>query len=143
METAESERRLALRYPLLLDLTCRLIKGRQILRVGKGRTCNISSRGIFFSSREVFETGSTLWLSIRWPAEREGQRIELSVIGRVLRSDSLGTAVQIQKHGFEFSAFPTSRGAALPDSGGVALSGLRAVRSWSRQVCRRSMAQYV
>jgi len=114
MEDKAWDRRSVRRYPLELDLTCRLMKGRRVMSVGKGKTCNLSSRGVLFVANDVYDAGSVLWLSIKWPAERGGHGLELSIIGRVLRSDSLGTAVQIMQHGFEASGFSAGRSTSVP-----------------------------
>jgi len=100
MVSATEERRSTPRFPLELELICGRLKGGRVRKAKSGRTKNLSSQGVLFTSDEPYEIGAMLWLSIAWPASRDGERVELSILGRVLRSDSEGTALAIKRHDF-------------------------------------------
>ena len=70
---------------------------------GTGKTINMSSCGILFTSDQVLPVGRRLELSISWPALRNRKlAIRLLARGRVVRVEySLtATAIEIQQHEF-------------------------------------------
>jgi len=79
---------------------------------GNGKTLNMSSRGILFTSDQVLPVGRRLELSISWPALRNRKlAIRLLARGRVVRVEYSLTAMamEIQQHEFltETSAVPS------------------------------------
>ena len=62
---------------------------------------NISSQGVLLSHTNGIRKGQLVELSIRWTSgEYRGSKVDLEVLGRVLRVDETGAAVRILRYGF-------------------------------------------
>jgi hypothetical protein len=102
IEDPEKDRRSAARYPLELRLRFRGL-GRKPGCNGIGRSMNISSRGIWVwpASDAAVELGSTLETVLEWPVLLDDAVcLHLVTVGRVVRSDVRGFAVEIKRHTF-------------------------------------------
>jgi hypothetical protein len=96
------ERRLQRRYPVALELEYKVMEGGEVTGTGAGRTGNIGSGGVFFQTEDKLAEGPNVELSIRWPSVPGGEpSIELRMSGRVLRSDTRGTALQMCRYHFQ------------------------------------------
>ena len=84
------------------DLDCLLVakapqRGGEPER-SRGKTINMSSKGLRFSSEKSFRPGQRLEVSIAWPARLDdGCRLKIVVVGRVVRSMESETAITIDK----------------------------------------------
>ncbi len=95
-----NERRNRLRFPISAPLIYSLRN-----TGGTGVTKNISSGGVLIDIDRVLPVGRRIKLLIDWTATLEdGCLMRLQVLGRVIRSDSQGTAVAIIKHEFRTRA---------------------------------------
>lgn len=93
-----TERRTARRYPLECDLLYTTLHKRKPMIHGTGKTLNISSSGVAFTSDQVLQVGTLLQLSIHWPLQRgERSALTLVVIGRVMRSAHHQSALKCDK----------------------------------------------
>lgn len=102
IDREEADRRSSARYPLELRLQFRGL-GRGNACTGVGRTMNISSQGILVrpASDAAVALGSKLETVLEWPALLDGAvRLQLVVIGRVVRQDLHGFAVEFKRHDF-------------------------------------------
>ena len=108
MKWVSLERRSAVRYALELTVSCGLFRGGRMLPAKSGKTRNLSSKGILFNSEQLYETGSSLWMSIIWPATRDDAEVELIILGHTVRSDVNGTALAIDRYAFHSSESPGS-----------------------------------
>lgn len=108
MASENTELRASQRYPLKFDVEYRVFgKGHSII-AGTARTLNISSHGVLLAPTEGASKGQFIELSISWNSGApEAQKVELEVLGRVIRVDSRGTAVHILRYGFLTQAAPT------------------------------------
>ena len=96
-----SERRFDRRYPLESDMAFRIVRRRQVLEAGSGRTVNMSASGVLFKSTHALPVGGDVELSIAWPAQLDNKvRLQLCIIGRTVWSGNNSTAVQIQRYEF-------------------------------------------
>ena len=97
------ERRSCERFPIRMNVRCRLLRKRQeATSEASGCVVDISSTGILFGPGSRHPRGAAVALSIDWPVlYDEAFPIRLSVMGSVVRSDHRGTAVKILRHGFE------------------------------------------
>ena len=101
MEVIHSDRREDRRYPIELELQYRVVARRSPQQEGRGRTLNMSSGGILFSSDQNLPAGAFVELSIHWPILlRQTLPLTLMVVGRVVRSDDNRVAVKTNRYEF-------------------------------------------
>jgi hypothetical protein len=86
------ERRSQRRYPVALELACKLVGAEEIF---PGKTADLTNSGVRFHADRAFPISATLELRIQWPTvAAEPLAVELVVEGRVVRSNVRETAVQ-------------------------------------------------
>jgi len=95
------ERRRAGRYSIERDLKWKWQGRRTREAPEQGRTVNISSAGVLFTTGFSLPLGKLVELGINWPVapETEG-RLQLVAKGRVVRSDAGCTAVEFRQREF-------------------------------------------
>jgi len=102
------ERRAADRFPIERELKYRVIGRRPGEASGSGRTVNMSSSGILFSTEDELTPGCQIEVSIAWPAQLNNQTpLKLVARGRVVRTEHRLAALEIQH--YEFRTQATSR----------------------------------
>ena len=80
---------------------------------GDGKTINISSSGVLFTSDRILLPGKRLELSISWPAQLNNKcALKLVARGRVIRFEPGCAAIEIQQYEFRTQA-PVQTGQAL------------------------------
>jgi len=95
------ERRLSTRFPLQQELSYRVLNGRNGTVAGTGRTLDMSSSGILFTTAERLQLGGSVEVSINWPAQLGGKcPLKLVAIGTVVRSAPACAAVRIERYEF-------------------------------------------
>ncbi|HYW48448.1 MAG TPA: PilZ domain-containing protein [Bryobacteraceae bacterium] len=86
------------RYLVDLVICCRALPGG---RPVVGRTYDISSGGVRFTSSEILDPGTKVELAIDWPVLLDGASpLQLIGWGNVLRTGKHGTAIKIERHEF-------------------------------------------
>ncbi|MGP8244674.1 MAG: hypothetical protein ACLQVN_09165 [Bryobacteraceae bacterium] len=81
---------------------------------GAGKTLNIGSRGILFTTEQQLPVGFTVELSVDWPAMLDGTcALKFVAVGRVIRSEQHRAVVRIDRYQFK-----TRGGAAARAAGG-------------------------
>jgi hypothetical protein len=81
---------------------------------GSATTLNISSHGILLTPTDGVSKGQVIELSIRWnTGAADLPKVSLEVIGRVVRVNGHGTAVQILRYGFNHHQKNMSQAAAV------------------------------
>ena len=97
------ERRAAQRFPMAQDVRFYSINGSGRGETGAGKTIDMSSTGLLFTSDQPLMLGQRLEAIVRWPARREGSRqLELVVHGTVVRTEGGTAAIGIL--GYQFRA---------------------------------------
>jgi hypothetical protein len=114
MTNVEHERRMKRRFEIEQDLRYKVLYGYRIAETGTGRTVNISSGGVWFTTNSMFATGMPIELSMAWPVLLNGCRaLKLVIYGCVVRSNARGVAVAIEGHEFRtvgrFGRLPASQ----------------------------------
>ena len=108
-EVPRSEQRRRVRYPISLEVEYRLLNGNQVEHVGLGKTKNMSSGGLFFEARDPLPADGLIELAINWPFLLDGVcRLKLVMRGRIVRSDTTGTAVKVTRHEFRTCKRPAT-----------------------------------
>jgi c-di-GMP-binding flagellar brake protein YcgR len=105
----QPDRRHADRFSIQREVRYKLLNHRGAEETGDGRTVNISSSGVLFTTETRLPTGRRVELSISWPAKLDDRcGLQLMARGRVVRFENGLAAVEIQQHEFRTqSAAPT------------------------------------
>jgi len=73
--------------------------------IGAGKTLNIGSGGMLFTTESQLPLGRTVELSVNWPARLHGTcPLKFVAIGRVIRAEADLAAVRIERHEFRTRA---------------------------------------
>jgi hypothetical protein len=89
------------RFPVNEDVWYKTLSVRGPHQGGIGRTLNISSGGILFTTEDRLALGRLLEVSVAWPAKLGGScRLKLVAVGRVVRADAAAAAIRIQRYEF-------------------------------------------
>lgn len=104
----EDGRRARLRFPIQQDVRYQCVKGSRISAVGVGRTLEISSREIRFTTQHPLKRGQKMRLAVNWPAMLDNTcRMKLEISGWIIQSEAGQAAVKIERYEFR------TRGALL------------------------------
>jgi hypothetical protein len=96
-----AERRSADRFPIEREVRYRILNKRNSHEEGTGRTINISSNGVLFTTDQILIPGKRLELSISWPAQLDNKcQLKLVARGRVARLEQGRAAIEIQQYEF-------------------------------------------
>ena len=103
-----TDRRTNARFPMREELRYKIIQSKSLKVSGSGRTLNVGSGGILFTTEEKLPMGRTVELSVNWPARLGGTcPLKFVAVGRIVRSEDHQAAVQIERYEFR------TRGASL------------------------------
>jgi hypothetical protein len=99
------ERRSADRFPIERDVKYKILNKRNGQEEGTGKTINISSAGVLFTTDQILLPGKRLELSISWPAQLDNKcQLKLVARGRVARLEQGRAAIEIQQYEFRTQA---------------------------------------
>lgn len=97
-----SERRENSRFPVREDIQYRVIQAKLLSIAGEGRSLNISSGGILFTTEERLPLGKLVEVSVNWPARLGGAcALKFVAVGRVIRAENGQAAVRIERYEFK------------------------------------------
>ena len=106
-EVVNTERRKSSRFPIERDVRYKTLNQRTETLAGNGKTLNISSSGVLFTSDHDLPVGTRLELSISWPAQLNDKcMLNLVARGRVTRHSKGQLALQIQQYEFRTQSRP-------------------------------------
>ena len=115
MDQIRGERRNDKRYGISLDVRWRLLRRKKTLDSGQGQTVDLSTGGILFHTGRKLPVGLKVQLSIAWPVLlHNSSPLQLTVVGKVVRSDNERTAIEIIQHEFRTLAAQTDNRSSLP-----------------------------
>lgn len=96
-----SDRRASARFPIERDIRYRVMNKKSNNEAGNGKTVNISSGGILFTTEHVLLPGRTLEVAVNWPAQLNNAcPLKLVARGRVIRFEPGKAAIEIQHYEF-------------------------------------------
>jgi hypothetical protein len=99
--SAERERRTKRRFQIDQEVKYKMLYGQRIAETGVGRTVNISSGGVWFSTESMLTSGMPVELSMNWPVLlNDSCPMKLMIYGCVVRSNEKGAAVAIERYEF-------------------------------------------
>jgi hypothetical protein len=97
----KTDRRASDRFPIERDVRYRILNRKAGDEVGAGKTVNMSSNGVLFTTDGFLIPGRRVELAISWPAQLNSKvALKLVARGRVVRSESGVAAVEIQQYEF-------------------------------------------
>jgi len=95
------DRRSKRRFNIEQGLRYKLVYGTPLAEAGSGRTLNISSSGVWFTTESILSAGLPVELSMIWPARlNDVCPMKLMIYGYVVRSDRDGAALAIERYEF-------------------------------------------
>jgi|ERR1035438_2633476 hypothetical protein len=96
------ERRKTNRFPFREGLRYRILRARSHSLEGYGRTIDMSSGGVRFTTEGELPRGRLIELSVSWPARLDGVcPLQFVAAGRVIRSDAVSAVVRIERYEFK------------------------------------------
>jgi len=113
MEKLQSDRRHSDRFPIEREVRFRVLNKRGGEETGEGKTLNISSSGVLFTSEQLLLPGRRLELAINWPVQLNNTvALKLVARGRVVRYEEGRAAIEIQQYEFRTQSATAAKGAA-------------------------------
>ena len=108
----EPERRSKKRFHIQQEVRYKMLYGQRIAETGTGRTANMSSGGIWFSTETSLALGMPVEISMMWPVLLNDLcPMKLMIYGCVVRSTERGAAVAIER-----TEFRTTGRSMLPET---------------------------
>jgi hypothetical protein len=100
---ATDERRTRNRFPIERELKYKILGAREnIVQVGLGKSLNMSSSGVLFTTESILREGLVVELAVSWPALLDNVLpLKLIVRGRLVRADGTQAAMTIEKYEFK------------------------------------------
>jgi hypothetical protein len=99
-----AERRGTSRFPLREEVRYKMLHGK-VITTGAGKTLNIGSGGVLFTTEQRLPIGRLIELSVNWPARLDGTcPLKFVATGRVIRAEEDRAAVRIERYEFRTRA---------------------------------------
>ena len=96
------DRRETSRFPVREEVRYRILQSKAVQITGAGKTLDMSSGGILFTTNERLPPCRMIEISVNWPARLDGTcLLQLVATGRVVRSDAATAAVRIERYEFK------------------------------------------
>ncbi|PWU11619.1 MAG: hypothetical protein C5B51_02240 [Terriglobia bacterium] len=96
-----NERRMKRRFLIEQEVRYKMLYGQRIAETGAGKTLNISSSGVWFTTENMLTIGMPVELSMNWPVLlNDSCPMKLMIYGCVVRSNEKGAAVAIERYEF-------------------------------------------
>ena len=100
MQADHADRRSAVRFPIEQDVRYKVFT-RNTIEVGMGKTINMSSNGVLFTTERTLSLGERLEVAVAWPAQLDHKcALKLVTTGRVVRSEGGMAAIAIERYEF-------------------------------------------
>ena len=110
----DRERRVKRRFRIDQEVRYKMLYGQRIAETGVGRTMNISSGGVWFSTENMLTSGMPVELSMNWPVLlNDSCPMKLMIYGCVVRSNEKGAAVTIERYEFRTQGSRTFQSAVV------------------------------
>jgi len=108
-QNQDSDRRRADRFPIERETRYRALNKRGGEEAGEGKTVNMSSSGVLFTTPQILRPGRRIELVISWPAQLNNKcALNLVARGRIVRFDNGLAAMEIQQYEFRTQSAPAA-----------------------------------
>ena len=95
-----ADRRRTIRFPVNEEVKYRVIHKTSGI-TGSGKTLNMASGGLLFTTEERLPLGRAIEVAVNWPARLNGVcPLKFVATGRVVRSDDHSAAIRIERYEF-------------------------------------------
>jgi hypothetical protein len=100
---AADDRRASNRLPIERDVRYKLLGGtKSVKQVGLGKTVNMSSAGVLFTTESPLPEGERVELAVSWPAQlNQTLPLKFVAMGRLVRSGETQAAISIERYDFK------------------------------------------
>src|SRR5258705_4384906 len=97
------DRRSSNRLPIERDVRYKVLGGKKTIKqTGIGKTLNMSSGGVLFTTETALPEGERVELAVSWPAQLNDELpLKLVTIGLLVRSDDSQAAISIERYEFK------------------------------------------
>src|SRR6266849_3077648 len=97
------DRRSSNRLPIEREVRYKVLGGKKAVKqVGLGRTLNMSSGGVLFTTETALPEGERVELAVSWPAQlNDVLPLKLVALGRLVRTDQTSAAISIERYEFK------------------------------------------
>ena len=107
VQTQDSDRRRSDRFAIEREIRFRALNKRGGEEAGEGKTVNMSSSGVLFTTPQILRPGRRIELAISWPAQLNHKcALKLVARGRIVRFDNGVAAMEIQQYEFRTQSSP-------------------------------------
>ena len=104
-QSGNLDRRQSDRFPIERNVRYKVLSKRSGEEVGDGKTLNISSSGVLFTTDHMLLPGRRMEVSISWPAQLNNRTaLRLVAKGRIVRFEQGRAAMLIQQYEFRTQA---------------------------------------
>jgi hypothetical protein len=95
----QREQRSKRRFLIEQDVRYERLKGAEVLDAGMGKTLDISSNSLRFTTGLALQPGDKVKVAVNWPVLLDATcRLKMVIYGRVVRSDGNSATVRIRQH---------------------------------------------
>ena len=99
--SSEADRRKSKRWPIEREVRYKVVNGQKDIS-GSGKTINISSGGVLFTTEYTLSERQSIELAVSWPAIlNEAIPLELTARGNVIRAEETQAAITIERYEFK------------------------------------------
>jgi hypothetical protein len=106
-----TDRRETNRFPVREEVRYRVLHAKGSPASGVGKTLDIGSGGILFTTEERLPMGRLVEVAVNWPVRLDGAcPLQFVAVGKVVRSEATQAAVRIAR--YEFKTRGSNRAAA-------------------------------
>ena len=100
-QNSDRDRRNKRRFQIEQEIRYKMLYGQRIAETGTGKTINISSGGVCFTTENILTAGMPIELSMNWPVLlNDSCPMKLMIYGCVIRTGDKGAAVAIERYEF-------------------------------------------
>ena len=99
---SERDRRANSRFPVREEVRYRVLNAKSLKLFGVGRTLDISSGGILFTTEDKLPIGKLVEVAVNWPVTLGGVcALRFVAVGRIVRAERYKAAVRIERYEFK------------------------------------------
>jgi hypothetical protein len=100
---SSDDRRAYNRLPIERDVRYKVLGGKKrVKQAGSGKTLNMSSAGVLFTTESTLEEGQLVELEVSWPALlNDVLALKLVAHGRLVRTEEKRAVIAIEKYEFK------------------------------------------
>lgn len=97
------DRRTSNRLPIEREVRYKVLGGKKTVKqTGMGKTLNMSSGGVLFTTESALPEGERVELAVSWPVQlNDTLPLKLVAMGRLVRAEDSQAAISIERYEFK------------------------------------------